>query len=202
MRMEGLVKIMAIVRPASGLKLSSRSWKHFFTCGPWQRASRPAARSGAVTPMSEALDGASRGGCHRYDRSRGVGCGGGGALMSSCQCCCGERTFAAVVSIARISSVLKSSMCRKWCPLLGGDTSLPLYKTPARVMMHCLDRQLPVRAEVLLGKARPEKRVRLPTEGHGACILLIDCLSIELEVATADSAQPKGQKSISHVRHD
>ena len=31
-RMEGLVKIMAMVRPASGLKLSSCSAKLFFTC--------------------------------------------------------------------------------------------------------------------------------------------------------------------------
>ena len=33
-RMDGLVKIMAMVFPASGLKLSSPSLKLFFTCMP------------------------------------------------------------------------------------------------------------------------------------------------------------------------
>lgn len=64
MRIDGFVKIMAIVLPANGLKLSS--------CA-----------------LNLAL------------------------------------TLAALSSIARISSVEKSSMCRKWCPLSGGATDLP-----------------------------------------------------------------------------
>jgi hypothetical protein len=35
-------------------------------------------------------------------------------------------TFMAVCSMARSSSLEKSSMCRKWCPFLGGDTPLPV----------------------------------------------------------------------------
>ena len=64
---------------------------------------------------------------------------------------CLQRTFSAVWSIARISSVEKSSMCRKWCPFLGGLMFFPLYMAFACVTTQRLDRETAARNDEVIG---------------------------------------------------
>ena len=51
MRMEGFVKIMAMVRPAKGLKLSSCAFSFSFTCGSGKHTAFRLLLQAWLTPL-------------------------------------------------------------------------------------------------------------------------------------------------------
>ena len=84
-------------------------------------------------------------------------------------------TFAAVFSISRISSVEKSSICKKWCPTAGGEMFFPLYvPSMARVTMPRLDRGGVARTDRLWGRNRPERCERQPITADGAFMTTVN----------------------------
>lgn len=121
-RIDGLVKIMAMVFPANGLKLSSRAASFSLTartsiCIRWDLSMAKEIYVHLAGPIRYGcVDRLPRHACLRI------------SLSASYQC----RPFAPLASIARISSVLKSSTCRKCWPTAGGDTPSPLYEPAAR----------------------------------------------------------------------